>query len=335
MSADVLEMQPLGIRVVFLRTAADTGGELLEMEVSGHPRGFLAQSHVHSAQTERLEVRSGAMEVVMNGRTHRLGVGDAIEVPPGTPHRQVPVGDGPGTVLIQVRPAGQTQAFLERLAQLCRDGQITRSGFPRPVAGAQLVLDFSEAGHAAAPPLRMQRALASAVLGVARPMRPYVFVDEWDVAAPPEAVFEALAAARTYPEWWRPVYRAVEGDSVAAVGARTRHVFTGRLPYDLHTTSTIVSVDPPWAVTAEVDGDLRGRGAWTLTPAGAGTHVRFDWHVHADRRLLRLLTPVLRPLFRWNHNWAIARAREGLEPYAQASAAKSRGEHAAAGPARL
>jgi hypothetical protein len=48
--------------------------------------------------------------------------------------------------------------------------------------------------------------------------------------------------------------------------------------------------------------------------------VRFDWQVHADRKLLRVLTPVLRPLFRWNHNWAIARAMEGLEPYARRAA---------------
>lgn len=38
-----------------------------------------------------------------------------------------------------------------------------------------------------------------------------------------------------------------------------------------------------------------------------------------DRKLLRLLTPLLRPLFRWNHNWAIARAMEGLEPYARST----------------
>jgi hypothetical protein len=50
--------------------------------------------------------------------------------------------------------------------------------------------------------------------------------------------------------------------------------------------------------------------------------VRFDWQVHADRRLLRVLTPVLRPLLRWNHNWAIARAMEGLEPYAQRQAVR-------------
>ena len=46
--------------------------------------------------------------------------------------------------------------------------------------------------------------------------------------------------------------------------------------------------------------------------------MRFDWRVHADRLLLRLLTPVLRRALRWNHAWAIARAREGLEPYARA-----------------
>jgi hypothetical protein len=82
-----------------------------------------------------------------------------------------------------------------------------------------------------------------------------------------------------------------------------------------------VELDPPRTVVADVDGDLRGRGKWTVTPTKAGSHVRFDWEVHADRKLLRILTPVLRPLFRWNHDWAIARAMDGLESYAQRTAA--------------
>jgi len=61
---------------------------------------------------------------------------------------------------------------------------------------------------------------------------------------------------------------------------------------------------------------------WTLTPLDDDrTHVSFDWSVYADRPLLRTLTPLLRPLFRWNHNWAIPRAMEGLEPFARTSAA--------------
>jgi uncharacterized protein YndB with AHSA1/START domain len=207
--------------------------------------------------------------------------------------------------------------FLERLAALCAEGRITRSGFPRPLAAAELVLDFADTGHAAAPPVSLQRAFATAIAAFARVARPYVFIDEWDVAAPQEAVFRAIADSRTYPEWWRPVYLKVDSDRGIEVGSISQHHFKGRLPYHLKTRSEITALDPPRMVIAEVDGDLRGQGTWTLTPSPVGTHVRFDWRVHADRRLLRVLTPVLRPVFRWNHNWAIARAIEGLEPYAR------------------
>jgi uncharacterized protein YndB with AHSA1/START domain len=151
---------------------------------------------------------------------------------------------------------------------------------------------------------------------------PYVFDDEWDVVAPIEAVFDALADTRTYPKWWRPVYLESEADGPPAIGCVSRQLFKGRLPYRLHTTSTITALDPPHRVEAKVDGDLRGRGIWTLTSTGERTHVRFDWQVNADRPLLRYLTPVLRRLFRWNHHWAIERAIEGLEPYARAAAGR-------------
>jgi quercetin dioxygenase-like cupin family protein/uncharacterized protein YndB with AHSA1/START domain len=317
---EVLDIAELGIRVKVLRSPAEPRGELFEVEVQGRPRGFLAQRHIHPTQTERLEMVSGSIKVGMNGREHLLNEGDSIEIPPGTPHTQVPVGDGPGAVRIQVRPAGRTQQFLEELATLSRERKITRFGFPRPVAAATLILEYADTGHAAMPPLGAQRAIARTIQRVGRLSRPYMFVDQWDVAAPPEAVFDAIADARSYPTWWKPVYIDVDADGPAAVGAESRQHFKGRLPYHLHTRSVITEMDPPRTVTADVDGDLRGRGTWTLTPTERGTHVRFDWRVYADRALLRLLTPVLRPALRANHNWAIARAIEGLEPYAQAAA---------------
>ena len=145
----------------------------------------------------------------------------------------------------------------------------------------------------------------------------YVFVDEWDVDAPQEAVFDALADARTYPKWWQPVYIAVEADCRPEVGCVSRQEFKGRLPYHLKTTSEIVRLDPPREFEVNVVGDLTGKGIWTLTPAGGRVHIHFDWRVIADRALLRVLTPVLRPLFRWNHNVAIKAAMEQLERYAQ------------------
>jgi hypothetical protein len=142
--------------------------------------------------------------------------------------------------------------------------------------------------------------------------REYVFADEWDVDAPREAVYDTLIDARTYPDWWKPVYLSVEGDERV-----TQHRFKGRLPYTLDMRSELVSGDRPNRFEVAVDGDLRGKGVWTFSERDGKTHVRWDWIVFADRPLLRYLTPILRPLFRFNHSWAVARAREGLEPYAR------------------
>ena len=143
----------------------------------------------------------------------------------------------------------------------------------------------------------------------------YVFVDEWDVAAPREGVFEAISDVSTYPTWWQPVYLSVDSSGPPAVGQVARQHFRGFLPYSLKTTSTVTALDRPNRYEVDVTGDLRGHGTWTVTERDGGTHVRFDWEVFADRPLLRYLTPLLRPLFRLNHNWAIKRAIEGLEPY--------------------
>jgi hypothetical protein len=145
----------------------------------------------------------------------------------------------------------------------------------------------------------------------------YVFIDEWDVVAPQEAVFEALADASTYPQWWKPVYISVETDGPPEVGRISKQHFKGQLPYTLRTTSEIVRYEPPSEFEVSVVGDLTGKGIWTLTPRDGKVHIHFDWRVIADRPLLRYLTPVLRPVFRWNHNWSVKRAIEGLEPYAR------------------
>jgi uncharacterized protein YndB with AHSA1/START domain len=147
--------------------------------------------------------------------------------------------------------------------------------------------------------------------------REHVFIDEWDVDAPILAVFRALADVATYPLWWRPVFLSVSAGGPLRVGRVSHERLRARFPRELATTSEVIRLEPPREYEVEVQGDLSGRGVWTLSPLPDGrVHVRFDWHVDPGRRLLR----VLQPAFRWNHNWAIKRAIAGLEPYARASA---------------
>jgi uncharacterized protein YndB with AHSA1/START domain len=63
-----------------------------------------------------------------------------------------------------------------------------------------------------------------------RMAREYLFIDEWDVDAPIEAVFEALADAATYPEWWRPVYIDVQCDGPPEQGRVSKHHSRGDSP---------------------------------------------------------------------------------------------------------
>src|SRR3954469_14452139 len=103
-SGDVLHMPELGGSVTITRSAAETGGQLLEFEVAGRSRGFLTQPHVHVRQTERFEPLSGSMRLVMDGEDRVLHPGDVAEVPPGTTHRQLSLDDG-AVVRITLRPA--------------------------------------------------------------------------------------------------------------------------------------------------------------------------------------------------------------------------------------
>jgi mannose-6-phosphate isomerase-like protein (cupin superfamily)/uncharacterized protein YndB with AHSA1/START domain len=328
-AGQVLQNPATGERLTFLRTAADTGGEVLEYELEFVPRGFAARDHLHPHQEERHEVLGGRLGIVVAGRTRELGAGDVETVPVGTRHRIFPLQDGPVHARFSIRPALESEQLLETLFGLAQSGKVGRRGEPNPLRLAVIFDEFRELGRPPRPSPAVQRAMLApaAALGRALGYRArfaeeatrgeYVFVDEWDVDAPQAAVFDALADARSYPQWWKPVYIATETDGPPEVGRVAQQHFKGRLPYHLHTSSRITRYEPPDVLVADVEGDLRGRGIWTLTQRGGRTHVQFDWRVFADRPLLRVLTPLLRPLFRWNHNWAIARAQEGLEPYAR------------------
>jgi len=333
-AGDVLEDPQSGDRLVFLRTAAETGGDLLEYELTFTPRGFAARDHLHPRQSERHEVLDGSLGLVSGGRGMRLEAGDVEDVPPGTRHRIFRTQAAPLRARFALRPAFESEVLLETLFGLARDGRVDAKGNPTPLQLAVIFSEFADLGRPPRPPPAVQTAIITplALLGRARGLRArytdysegvseeageYVFIDRWHVDAPVEAVFDAIADATTYPEWWQPVYIETTTDGPPGVGRTSHQHFKGRLPYHLRTESTITLYERPARVGADVVGDLRGRGLWTLTPRDGGTDVQFDWRVYADKPIVKTLTPVLRPLFRWNHAWAIARAREGLEPYAR------------------
>jgi quercetin dioxygenase-like cupin family protein len=104
---------PGGFRLRLIKTAAETGGELLEMEAAYSGEGQMPPEHLHPSQEERFEVLEGAVRTVVGGMARRYEAGQTFQVPAGTPHQMT--GDGPARVHWEVRPAMRTAEFFERL----------------------------------------------------------------------------------------------------------------------------------------------------------------------------------------------------------------------------
>jgi mannose-6-phosphate isomerase-like protein (cupin superfamily) len=172
-AGDVLENPATGERLVFLRTAADGAGEVLEYELEFVPRGFAARNHLHPRQEERHEVLEGSLGIVVGGRKRRLGPGDVEVVPAGTPHRLFATQEGPSKARFASRPALESEVLLETLFGLARDGKVGRSGDPPLLQLAVIFDEFAELGRPPAPPPVVQRAVLAplAALGRARGYR--------------------------------------------------------------------------------------------------------------------------------------------------------------------
>jgi uncharacterized protein YndB with AHSA1/START domain len=145
----------------------------------------------------------------------------------------------------------------------------------------------------------------------------YQFVDRWFVpGASVEEVYDVIGEQLEYPSWWGNVFLSVTGDDgPPRPGRRASIVSKGFLPYKLRWDTEIVEVERPRRILMTLSGDFEGSGEWKLEDADGGTSATLDWRPAVEKPFVKELTPVLRPLFRANHKWAMRRGQEGILGY--------------------
>jgi quercetin dioxygenase-like cupin family protein len=102
-----------GMTLRFVRTGAETGGELLEMEATYSGDGGMPPMHFHPSQTERFEILEGSMRAIIDGEEWVYGPGESFDVPEATPHQMA--AEEPTRMRWEVRPALRTAEFFEGL----------------------------------------------------------------------------------------------------------------------------------------------------------------------------------------------------------------------------
>lgn len=162
----------------------------------------------------------------------------------------------------------------------------------------------------------------------------YVFITHWRVPGTVVAVYEILINGVDFVRWWPEVYLEVEETASGGehgLGKAARLLTKGWLPYRLRWRLEVIECHWPFGFAIRADGDFIGRGVWIFAQQGPDVAITFDWRLRAEKPLLRWLSFILKPVFRANHAWAMARGEEGLRSELLRRKASA---EAARGPAR-
>lgn len=165
---DEMENPVTGQRLVFVRTAVETGGELLEMESHYRPQGRPPALHYHPVQQERFEILRGTLRVSLGGEESDFSPGQVLLIEPGVVHEMWNPGTEWAVVNWQVRPALNTEQFLRTAFGLAQDGQVNRLGLPPLLQAAVLLRAHDVEFRLARPPYAIQRLLMGILAPVGR-----------------------------------------------------------------------------------------------------------------------------------------------------------------------
>ena len=142
------------------------------------------------------------------------------------------------------------------------------------------------------------------------PANEYHFVSYWRVESTVEEVSEILNNPEDLPRWWPSVYLNVkQTEPYGTVELLTK----GRLPYTLHWFFRVTESHRPHGFSIQAWGDFDGQGTWKFEQDGPFVNITYDWRIRAEKRLLRYLSFLLKPVFSANDRWAMARGEESLK----------------------
>jgi uncharacterized protein YndB with AHSA1/START domain len=144
----------------------------------------------------------------------------------------------------------------------------------------------------------------------------YRFLDRWVIPAPIEEVYDALGDPLGYERWWTDFVLRAGGDAgPPAPGKRNELLVKAYLPYKVNFGLEVIEAERPRRILSRLSKDFDGTGLWTLQEKADATEATLDWRPSVNHPLIKHLTPVLRPLFRSNHNWAMRRGERQLREY--------------------
>ena len=155
-----------GQRMVFLRTAKETAGDLLQIDTYNPPTATPEPEHVHPFQESGAEVISGSLRFRVNGVERSIPAGESITIPANTPHQFWNDGTEEAHAVQWLRPALKSDRFFESFFALAHDNKLDAKGLPSLLQLAVMVPYFGHEIRLVKPSWPVQRM----IFGVLAPL---------------------------------------------------------------------------------------------------------------------------------------------------------------------
>ena len=177
-AGQIFENPLTGERMIFVKTARDSNGLLLEIEFFIQPdSGKGLPAHFHPSFDERFDILAGSAHYIAGNVERSANANDVILLPRGIPHihpwnvgnevlhvRKTACLDKPDKELLL-----KSEEFFETLYALAQEGKVGADGLPKNLLQKVVVGQaLAPASYSATPPFWIQRPLFGLLAAIGR-----------------------------------------------------------------------------------------------------------------------------------------------------------------------
>jgi mannose-6-phosphate isomerase-like protein (cupin superfamily) len=177
-AGQIFENPLTGERMIFVKTARDSNGLLLEIEFFIQPdSGKGLPAHFHPSFDERFDILAGSAHYIAGNVERSANANDVILLPRGIPHihpwnvgnevlhvRKTTCLDKPDKELLL-----KSEEFFETLYALAQEGKVGADGLPKNLLQKVVVGQaLAPASYSATPPFWIQRPLFGLLAAIGR-----------------------------------------------------------------------------------------------------------------------------------------------------------------------
>jgi quercetin dioxygenase-like cupin family protein len=142
--------------MLFLKTGAETKGELLQIDCVSPPSAMREPEHIHPFQENKFEILSGSCTFSIEGKDRVAKAGDTVTIPSKVRHLFWNSGQIDAHYIQEFRPALTIAEFFDTFFALSRDGKLNEQGIPNFFHASIIMLAHNKDIRVTSPPWPIQ-----------------------------------------------------------------------------------------------------------------------------------------------------------------------------------